>query len=79
MDSLEAFFDEYAEFMEEYANSDDVTSLMGDYTEYLSKYAEMMGKLEAIDESTLNEEEAIYYAEVAARISEKMLGTIGEM
>lgn len=73
MDSYEAFFDEYCEFMKKYNESDDVTSMLADYTDYMTKYVEFMGKLDEVDEDELSTEEALYYAEVSARISKKIL------
>lgn len=73
MDSYEAFFDDYVEFMKKYQNSDDIAGLMGEYTDFLTKYAETMEALNSIDESDLSEEEALYYMEVSTRISQKLL------
>ena len=73
MDSYEAFFDEYCEFMKTYNSSDDTTSMLNDYTEYMTKYVEMMEQMEAIEDDDLSEAEALYYAEVTARISQKLM------
>ena len=73
MDSYEAFFNEYVAFMEKYANSDDPTSMLADLAIYMERYAETMEKLEAIDEGELTNEEALYYAEVSSRISQKLI------
>lgn len=72
MDSYEAFFDEYIEFMEKYENSDDTTSMMLDLADYMEKYADFMAKIDAIDENELSEADALYYAEVSARIYAKL-------
>ena len=73
MDSYEAFFDEYIEFMQKYAQTEDSISMLGDYAKYIEQYAETMEKLDAIGEEELSDEEAVYYAEVSARISQKLL------
>lgn len=73
MDSYEAFFDEYVEFMKEYMESEDVASMMGDYADMMTQYADTMRALEEIDEDELSTEEALYYSEVMARISQKLL------
>lgn len=73
MDSYEAFFDEYIEFMKTYSTSDDVTGMLSDYADYMAQYTETMEKLEAINEDQLSAEEALYYAEVTTRISQKLL------
>lgn len=73
MDSYEAFFDEYVEFMESYEAADNPAGMMADYAEFLVKYTETMESMNAIDEEALSEEEALYYAEVSLRITEKLL------
>lgn len=73
MDSYEEFFDEYYEFMKKYTKSDDATSMLTDYADYMAKYAETMEKMEAINQDELSTAEAAYYAEVSARISQKLL------
>ena len=73
MESYEAFFDDYAEFMQAYAESDDTLSMLGEYADFVAKYAELTADFEAIDESELSDAEAMYYAEVSLRISQKLL------
>lgn len=73
MNSYEAFFDEYVEFMESYEAADNPAGMMADYAKFLVKYTETMESMNAIDEETLSEEEAQYYAEVSLRITEKLL------
>ena len=59
--------------MKTYNSSDDTTSMLNDYTEYMTKYVEMMEQMEAIEDDDLSEAEALYYAEVTARISQKLM------
>ena len=75
MDSYEAFFDEYVEFMKKYMNadSDDLVSMAGDYADYMKQYAETMEAMSEIDEDELATADALYYAEVSARIAAKLL------
>lgn len=75
MDSYETFYDEYIAFMVKYnsADSSDMLGMMTDYMIYLEKYSEFTEKLDAIDESELTDAEALYYAEVTMRVSQKML------
>lgn len=75
MDSYEAFYDEYIDFMERYKNADssNMLAMMTDYMNYLEKYSEFTEKLDAIDENELTDAEALYYAEVTLRVSQKML------
>ena len=72
MDSYEAFFDEYIEFMQKYKEDPSDLMLLSEYTDFLSKYTEYMGKLSAIDKEELSTADALYYAEVSARISKKL-------
>ena len=75
MDSYEAFFDEYIEFMTEYANADatDLLKMLGDYNEYMQQFVETMEEFEQLESQDLSTEEALYYAEVSSRISKKLL------
>ena len=78
MDSYEAFFDEYTDFMNRYATADyaDMLAMMTDYTNYLTKYTEAMQKLNEIDENELSNEELAYYLEVTARINSKLMQSV---
>lgn len=73
MDSYEAFFNDYVEFMKKYSSSSNPLDMLNDYNDYLSKYADMMSKLNSIDQTTLSTADALYYAEVTARISQNLL------
>lgn len=73
MDEYEAFFEEYVAFMAAYKEAEDVTSMMGEYSSMMMKYVETMAALQEIDENTLTDEEALYYAEVMLRINQKVL------
>ena len=73
MDSYEAFFDEYCEFMKKYNASDDTTSLLADYASYMVKYTDTMQKMNNISEDKLTDAEVAYYSEVSARISAKLI------
>lgn len=71
MDSYEEFFNEYVDFMKSYM--EDPMAMMGEYASMMQQYVETMSALEAIDDGTLSNEEAIYYAEVTLRINQKLL------
>lgn len=73
MDSYEKFMDEYCEFMKKYNSSSDVSSMLTDYTNYMTQYADMMKKIESIGDEEMSSEEAVYYAEVTARTSKKII------
>lgn len=74
MDEYEAFFDKYIEYINKLNNADsmDALELMAEYADYLEQYASAMEKMEAIDEDELTTAEALYYAEVSARIYQKL-------
>lgn len=71
IDSYEAFFDEYCEFMKKYEESDSNLSLMADYASYMTKYADMLQKFQAMENEDLTDAELAYYLEVSGRIMEK--------
>lgn len=73
MDSYEAFFDEYVEFMKKYSNSDDTFGMLSEYSDYMIKYADMMDKIDKIDTGELSTPDYAYYIEVTARIQKKLL------
>ena len=71
MDSYEAFFDEYIEFLENY-DANDISMLL-EYTSFLTQYSDTMNKLDDIDESELSPEENAYFIEVMLRIEQKLI------
>lgn len=75
MDSYEAFFDEYVDFMQKYmkADANDMVAMMADYTEYLKAYTEMMDKMNAIDQNELSTADKLYYIDVTGRINQKLM------
>lgn len=73
MDSYEEFFEEYVSFMKEYAAADNPLSMLDDYYDYMLQYTETMVKLAELENSEMSTEEALYYAEVSLRISQKLL------
>ena len=79
MDSYEQFFDEYISFMERYSNAttEEMLSLISDYADYMTKFTQTMEALEKLENSEMNEAEAVYYAQVSARISEKLMSVVG--
>ena len=73
MDSYEAFYDEYCEFMKKYMrNSSDLT-LLSEYMDMLSRLEEMDRKFEAWEDGKMNAAEMKYYLEVQERVIQKML------
>lgn len=73
MDSYEAFYDEYCDFMKKYkANPSDIT-LITEYANMVSKLADMDAKFNAWNEGEMNAAELKYYAEVSSRVAQKLL------
>ena len=73
MDSYEAFFDEWIEFMTTYNAEGKPLSMLADYTQMMAQYTETMSKMDDIDETTLTPEQQQYFLEVQGRINEKLL------
>lgn len=73
MDSYEAFFDEYCEFMKKYKENSTDLSLLADYADYMTQYVDTMAKLEKLGEENLNDAELLYYVETSNSISQKLL------
>lgn len=74
MDSCEAFFKEYAEFMKKYLDSDDPSSMMTEYVSIVSRYTETMEALDEIDTDDLSDADMLYYMEVMLRIQKELAG-----
>lgn len=72
LDEYEAFIDEYVDFMKEYKSSGNVSSLLSKYSSIMSKYSSFMEKYNAIDKDSLSTADAAYYAEVSARVTQKL-------
>lgn len=71
MDSYEAFYEEYFEFMKQYADNPTDITLMKKYTDFVSQMVEADEKFEAWD-GDMNDDELKYYMEVQARIYQKL-------
>lgn len=73
MDSYESFMNEYVEFMKKYnANPTDPT-LISQYSSMLQRYSEQVSAFDKWNSSDMSTEEASYYIEVQARVSQKLL------
>ena len=73
MDSYEAFYDEYCEFMAEYKANPTDMKLLAEYADMMVKLADMDKKFQSWKDSDLNHAELKYYAEVNGRITQKLL------
>lgn len=72
MDEVEAFFDEYIEFMLELDSSDDTLGVSLKSLDMLSRYEDTMEALDEIDEDELSKEDYEYYIDTMLRIDTKL-------
>ena len=77
MDSYEAFYTEYCEFMKEYSENPTDITLLGKYTDMLAEAEKMNEAFEEWDENELSNEELKYYLDVQNRVM-KMLVDVAE-
>ena len=68
MDSYEAFYDEYCDFMKKYAGNSFNLKLLEEYTDMVSKIAEMDERFSVWNEDEMNGVELKYYLEVNNRV-----------
>lgn len=73
MDSYEAFYDEYCDFMVKYKANPTDSKLLAEYSEMLIKLSEMEEAFEAWEDEDLSNEELVYYLEVSNRVTQKLL------
>ncbi len=77
MDSYEAFYTEYCDFMESYSENPADLTLLTQYADMLAKAEEMNEAFEAWDEDDLSSEELKYYLDVNNRVM-KMLVDVAD-
>ena len=68
MDTYEAFYVEYFDFMDRYANSGYDPSLTTEYYNFLSKYSDYLSKLGSYNQDNLSSADYAYYLQVWSRI-----------
>lgn len=73
MDSYEAFYDDYCDFMKKYEKNPSDLTLLSEYSDMLLKSQEMNEKFEEWDDEDLSNEELKYYLDVQTRISKKLI------
>lgn len=73
MDSYEAFYDEYCEFMKKYKENPTDWELLTAYTDMAQKLIDMDEKFAEWEEKDLNSAEVKYFAEVSGHITQKLL------
>lgn len=78
MDSYEAFYDEYCEFMKKYNANPTDTELISSYSDIMTEMVEMTEKFEAWEENDLNTAELKYYIEVNNRVAQKLVEVTNE-
>ncbi len=77
VDDLEAFYNEYCDFMDKYANASDpadLANMMTDYADFLAKYAICQKQLEEMNENQeqMTQAELNYFLDAYARIMKRM-------
>ena len=78
MDSYEAFFDEYLDFMESADEEGDGFGYLLRYAAMMERYVEVMDSLDAIGDEELSTADELYYLEVLGRINRKLLEASAE-
>jgi hypothetical protein len=73
MDSYEAFFDEYVDFMQRYRDNPTDLELLTQLSDMLARESEMLEEFEAWEDNGLTDAELAYYLEVHSRIYAKLL------
>ena len=73
MDSYEAFYDEYCDFMKKYNDNPSDLKLLAEYADMLSEAADMDEAFEEWDEEAMNDAELKYYLEVNNRVMQKLV------
>lgn len=77
MDSYEAFYTEYCEFMKEYSENPTDLTLIAKYADMLVKAEEMSEAFEAWEKDKLSNEELKYYLDVNNRIMKMLVDAAG--
>lgn len=72
MDSYEEFFNQYCDFMAKYNATPSSPTMIAEYAKFMAQYTETMGKLDAMGEEDMSDQELQYYTEVMSRINQKL-------
>lgn len=72
MDSYEAFFNQYCDFMEKYNANPGSPTMIAEYAKFMAQYTETMNKLDALGEENMSDQELAYYTQVMARINQRL-------
>lgn len=77
MDSYEAFYDDYIDFMQKCNSGEiDLLEMMDNYTKMLTDMEDWTSKIESIDEENLSPADSAYYTLVTLRVSKKLLDVV---
>lgn len=71
-DSLEAFSDEYCEFMKKYNDDPTDLKLLADYGKLMTEMVNVNEAFEEWDDGEMNDAELNYYLEVNSRVFQKL-------
>lgn len=72
MESYEAFFDEYIEFLNAFKQDSTSLSMITKYAEFMTKYEKAMSEMDAINEDELTDAEDKLFLETQLRINNKL-------
>lgn len=72
VDSYEAFFNQYCDFMEKYNANPGSPTLIAEYAKFMAQYAETMNKLDALGEENMSDQELAYYTQATTRINQRL-------
>lgn len=74
MDSYEAFFDEYCDFMQRYSESDGTDlGMLADYADMMEQYAQVTSDFSNWNSDDLTTAELSLYLDVQTRVNQKLL------
>jgi DNA-directed RNA polymerase subunit RPC12/RpoP len=73
IDSYEAFFNEYVDFMKKYSANPTDAELIKEYSEYMTKYNKAMEDMGNTGKEKMNDAETAYYLAASNRINTKLL------
>ena len=73
MDSYEAFYSEYCDFMKEYKKNPTDLTLLAKYGDLMKKAVDVEAAFAAWKEDELNNEELKYYIDVNSKVMQKLV------
>lgn len=73
MDSYEAFYTEYCDFLVKYEENPTDLELLAEYADMMTRLSEMEETFAEWDDADMSDEELAYYLEVTNRVAQKLL------